>query len=83
MPFKIIITEEDLFKYPNDFELGQFIRAKYNEYSNFTFDKCNICGEISPYKKGIFDEDRIGYSEEEGQSCFQEKICEKNLVGSN
>lgn len=31
MEFKITITEEDIKKYPNNYELGAYIRKMYHE----------------------------------------------------
>jgi hypothetical protein len=45
MEFKITLTEEDIKTYPNNYELGAFIRKKYSEHSNLKFDKCISCGK--------------------------------------
>jgi hypothetical protein len=45
MEFKITLTEEDIKKCPNNYELGAFIRKKYNQHLNLKFDKCMSCGK--------------------------------------
>ena len=41
------------------------------------YDKCVVCGKLSPYKTTTNIDLRIGYVEGAGQGCFQDKICEK------
>jgi hypothetical protein len=44
MVLKIIVTEGEIQKYPNNYELGEFIRRKYNtQLDNET--KCLKCGK--------------------------------------
>ena len=77
MSFKITLTEEDIKNNPNDYELGNYIRTKYHEYSNLKFDKCMKCGLESPYTEDTHIDVRSGYIEGMGQFCFQEKICKE------
>ena len=77
MDFKIIITEEDIKNYPNDYELGHLIRDRYHKHLNLKFDKCIQCGLESPYTEDTHIEMRSGYIEGAGQFCFQENICKK------
>jgi hypothetical protein len=77
MDFKIIITEEDIKNHPNNYELGNYIRKKYHEYSNLKYDKCIQCGLESPYTEDTHIDMRYGYIEGVGQFCFQENICKK------
>ena len=77
MGFKLTITEEDIKNYPNDYDLGHFIRGKYHKYLDLKFDKCLTCGLESPYTEDTHIDMRSGYVEGAGQFCFQEKICEK------
>lgn len=81
---KLVLTEEEILKMPNDMELGRYVRRKFwNQYreeleKNFTeYDFCNICGLISPYTKETNIEKRVGYVEGGGQGCFQPQECEK------
>jgi hypothetical protein len=71
MEFKITITEEDIRKYPNNYELGAFIRKKYSQYLNVKFDKCISCGLETPYLESTPVGERVGYVEGIGQDCFQ------------
>ena len=77
MGFKLVLTEEDIKNYPNDYELGNYIRTKYYEYSNLKFDKCLECCLESPYTEDTHIDIRDGYIEGAGQFCFQENICKK------
>ena len=77
MGIKIIVTEQDINNYPNDYELGHFIRTKYHESSKLKFDKCIECGLESPYTEDTHIDSRNGYIEGAGQFCFQENICKK------
>ena len=77
MKFKFTVTDEDIKNYPNDYELGNFIRVKYYEHSNLKFDKCIKCGKESPYTEDTHIDLRHGYTEGIGQGCFQEKNCEE------
>ena len=48
-----------------------------NEYTENGYDKCVVCGKVSPYKTMTHIDRRIGYIEGAGQGCFQENVCEK------
>jgi hypothetical protein len=45
MEFKITLTEEDIKNYPNNYELGTFIKKHYIQYLSSKFDKCLTCGK--------------------------------------
>jgi hypothetical protein len=77
MAFKITITEDEIKQYPNDYELGNFIRTKYNEYSNIRYDVCVECGLESPYTIDTHIDYRVGFIEGAGQGCFQKENCKK------
>ena len=40
------------------------------------YDKCIICGQVSPYPSSQNIETRTGYVEGGGQGCFQPKACD-------
>lgn len=80
MEFKITITEEDIKKYPNDYELGSYIRRMYHQQNTQKYDLCTICGKKTPYRLDTPIENRIGYVENEGQGCYQEDFCKNSLV---
>ncbi len=72
----ITISEKEIKNHPNDSELGALIREKYFEITSKvakddTYDKCVICGKVSPYKFSQHIDTRIGYIEGAGQGCFQ------------
>jgi len=46
-------------------------------YTHNGYDKCVVCGKISPYKTMTNIDLRIGYVEGAGQGCFQVNLCEK------
>lgn len=58
MALKIIVTEEDIQNYPNNYQLGEFIRRKYNAQLDGE-NKCFKCGK---------DKCRIG---EENEGCLK------------
>jgi hypothetical protein len=80
---EIKITESELREYSNDQELGKMVRKKMLEErirleSEFVeYDKCVICGKLSPYTKETHIDLRINYIEGGGQGCFQPHICDK------
>lgn len=41
------------------------------------YDRCIICGNETPYLRSTNINERIGYVEGAGQSCFQPNICDK------
>ena len=75
MEFKITLTEEDIKTYPNNYELGAFIRKKYSEHSNIKFDKCISCGLETPYLENTPTGERIGYVDGIGQGCWNPESC--------
>jgi hypothetical protein len=80
MEFKITITEEDIKKYPNNYELGAYIRKTYNQQEPSNFELCLTCGKKTPYRLDTPIEERVGYIENEGQGCYLEKKCKNSLV---
>ena len=58
MALKIIVTEGEIQKYPNNYELGEFIRRKYNTQLD-SETKCLKCGK---------DKCRI---DEENEGCLK------------
>ena len=84
MSKNLSISEIEILKFPNDSELGKYIRKKYweqvrtEEESKFReYDHCVICGKLSPYTKETDITDRVGYVEGGGQGCFMQNECEK------
>ena len=45
MEFSITLTEEDIKNYPNNYELGTFIKKHYIHYLSSKFEKCSTCGK--------------------------------------
>ena len=76
MEFSITLTEEDIKNYPNNYELGTFIKKHYIQYLSLKFDKCLTCGKESSYTDDSPIEDRVGYVEGLGQVCFEPNICQ-------
>jgi len=77
----IKITEEEISNRPNNMDLGQFVRQRYNDIiktEDELYDKCNVCGKKTPYLKTDHIDYRINYIEGMGQGCFQPIACEKN-----
>jgi hypothetical protein len=48
-----------------------------DEYTQNGYDKCVVCGKVSPYKSTTHIALRVGYVEGGGQGCFEPKMCEK------
>lgn len=48
-----------------------------DEYTENGYDKCVVCGKVSPYKTMTHIDLRMGYVEGGGQGCFQPKLCEQ------
>ena len=48
-----------------------------DDYTDDGYDKCVMCGKVSPYKTDTHIDFRKGYVEGAGQGCFQPEICEK------
>lgn len=57
---------------------NKLVQVNRNYVSDEGYDKCVICGQNTPYKIGKHINERVGYVEGVGQSCFQPKICENN-----
>lgn len=51
------------------------IHPPSNNYVENGYDKCVICGKVSPYKTTTHIDLRIGYVEGAGQGCFQPEGC--------
>ena len=45
------------------------------DYIENGYDKCVVCGKVSPYKTTTDINMRIGYVEGAGQGCFQPNSC--------
>lgn len=41
------------------------------------YDKCVVCGKVSPYESSTNINFRVGYVEGAGQGCFQPNKCDK------
>ena len=46
-------------------------------YTEDGYDKCILCGKVSPYMTSTHIDLRIGYVEGAGQGCFHPELCEK------
>jgi hypothetical protein len=56
MEFKITITEEDIKKYPNNHELGTYIRKTYNQFLDFKSKDVKRKTTLEPHlKNGEFN----------------------------
>lgn len=77
MEFNFLITEKEIKQYPNDYELGNYIRKKYHQHSNIKYDTCVECGLESPYTVDTHIDLRVGFIEGAGQGCFQKENCKK------
>ena len=84
MGISLEITEKEILTYPNDTELGKYVRRKYNllkfeteRLEDVEYDHCVICGKQSPYTRKTHIDNRVGYIEGGGQGCFQPNKCDK------
>jgi hypothetical protein len=84
MEIKVVVKEEQILSMPHDETLGRWVRKKFWEmrgqdsYENdVEYDHCVICGKQSPYTRNTPIEERIGYVEGGGQSCFTSHECDK------
>ncbi len=79
MSIQITIKKNEILKFPNDTELGKYVREKFyhEEYiEDNSYDKCVICGKETPYTKNTHIDNRVGYVTGIGQTCYQHNICE-------
>jgi hypothetical protein len=76
MKRNVEITESEILNIPNDSDLGFHVRSKYYEIQD-QYDKCVLCGKLSPYLKTTHVELRVGYVESSGQGCFSPTTCSK------
>jgi hypothetical protein len=68
----ITISEKEILKYPNEADLGRFVKHKYLEIKeSLEYDNCIICDNVTPYKKSTPVNNRYGYIEGAGQACFK------------
>ena len=93
MSLKVKISEKEILDNPNDYDLGSYVRNKYNTIKSVNsegdvldmgqipdydpYDKCVICGKESPYKFSTHIDKRLGYVSGVGQTCFSPSECEK------
>jgi hypothetical protein len=78
MERKIIIYENEIKKFSNDYELGAYVRGRFYEseepskiYKDInSMDSCVVCGITTPYNKSKSIEQRYGYIEGVGQLCL-------------
>lgn len=83
MKLKINVTENEILSMPHDETLGRWVRKKFWEMSEHQimereveYDHCVICGRQSPYTRNTPIDERIGYVEGGGQTCFNHPECE-------
>jgi hypothetical protein len=84
MELSVLLTEKEILNLPNDYDLGEYVRRKYNvnkdeleRSMDVEYDHCVICGKQSPYTKNTHIDNRIGYVEGGGQGCFSPNKCDK------
>jgi len=84
MEIKVVVTEEQVLGMPHDETLGRWVRRRFWEMANHQlyegeveYDHCVICGKQSPYTRNTPIQDRLGYIEGAGQSCFNNNGCDK------
>jgi hypothetical protein len=65
----ILVTDD------NGMVIGMHLPSE-NDFTDNGYDKCVICGKVSPYKTTTHIDLRIGYVEGAGQGCFQPTLCE-------
>ena len=66
--FIIIADETGLVK-------GIHLPKESDSYVENGYDKCVMCGKVSPYKSTTDINFRVGYVEGAGQGCFQPNKC--------
>jgi len=69
--FFIIADETGLVK-------GIHLPKETDSYVENGYDKCVVCGKVSPYHTTTSIFERIGYVEGAGQGCFQQNKCVNN-----
>jgi hypothetical protein len=62
---------------PDDNGMVIGIYPPIDNYTEDGYDKCVVCGKVSPYKTTTHIDFRMGYVDGAGQGCFQSGICEK------
>lgn len=81
---KELQTEEDILRTKDDEsyvlvadDSGMVIGIHLpdNDFTDNGYDKCVVCGKVSPYKTTTHIDLRIGYVEGAGQGCFQTEVC--------
>jgi len=72
---KMLLSESEIMDRPNNMELGDYVRRKFEAQKKEEFDRCVLCGKVSPYKRSTHIDCRLGYIEGAGQGCFQSKFC--------
>lgn len=74
---EIKVTKMEILERPNDYDLGSYIRKKLHEdEDDYEYDRCVLCGKISPYLRSTHITLRVGYVEGAGQGCFQPQKCD-------
>ena len=58
MELSVLLTEKEILNLPNDYDLGEYVRRKYNvnkdeleRSMDVEYDHCVICGKQSPYTR--------------------------------
>ena len=84
MELSVLLTEKEILNLPNDYDLGEYVRRKYNvnkdeleRSMDVEYDHCVICGKQSPYTRNTHIDSRVGYVEGGGQGCFSPNKCDK------
>jgi len=84
MELSVLLTEKEILNLPNDYDLGEYVRRKYNvnkdeleRSMDVEYDHCVICGKQSPYTRNTHIDNRVGYIEGGGQGCFSPNKCDK------
>jgi hypothetical protein len=83
MSISFIITEDEVLKLPNNYDLGSYVRKKYNTVSQNIksyisddgYDLCVVCGRKTQYKSYTHIDERMGYVEGVGQTCVDVNKC--------
>lgn len=84
MDIKVIVTENEILEIPNDQDLGRWVRKNFWRMAeekmmgnDVEYDHCVICGKQAPYTRSTPIDERVGYIEGAGQSCFTPNKCDK------